>query len=145
MPLQVSNICDLERALRNRAAHLTVDDANRWLVTVPRNYLLNVAGDLDDADMRENFKQYHRGWERHALDGVPEVLPGWVEEALRNGQAVFVYNPVQPTGRAFWNKKIEWIVNWFNSRPPPEIDWNNLSFAEALRRAGEWYQENGLG
>ncbi|MCL4787033.1 MAG: hypothetical protein KJ070_09620 [Verrucomicrobia bacterium] len=144
MALQVLNLSDLERQFHNRAAHLYSPDAQAWLTTVPKNYLLNVDGNLDETDKGENFTQYDRDWERHALDGVPEVLPDWVEEAMGRGEPVFVYDPIQPTRRAFWTRKIQRIVNWFNSKPPPEIDWQTLSFQTALRRADEWYQGKGL-
>ena len=144
MALQVLNIGDLERELRKRAAHLYSPEAKDWLRTIPKNYLLNVDGRLDETDKQENFTQYHRRWKRLPLDGVPEVLPDWVEQALQRGEQVFVYDPVQPTRRAFWSRKIQWIVNWFNSKPPPEIDWNTLSFETALERADAWYQEKGL-
>jgi hypothetical protein len=75
MTLKVLNIADLERELRNRAAHLYSPEAQEWLKTVPKNHLLNVDGRLDETDKQENFAQYHREWERHELDGVPEVLP----------------------------------------------------------------------
>ncbi len=142
--LRVLNIDDLERDFRNRAAHLFSPDAKQWLVTVAKNYLLNVDGRLDETDKQENFAHYHRDWEKLPLDGVPEVLLGWIEEALHDCKPVFVYDPVQPTRRAFWTRKIQRIVNWFNSKPPPVIDWQALSFQAALRGADDWYQENGL-
>ncbi len=138
MTIRVLNLSDLERQFRNRAAHLYSPDAQAWLTTVPKYYLLNVDGTLDETDKRENFIQYHRGWKRHALDGVPEVLPDWVEEALKRGEPVYAYDPVQPTRRTFWSRKVQRIVNWFNSKPP-EIDWKTLSFETALRRADAWY------
>jgi len=136
MTLKVLNLGDLERELSKRAAHLNSPEAKEWLVTIPKNYLLNVDGRLDEMDRQENFAQYHRQWKRHALDGVPEVLPEWVEQALQRGETVFVYDPVQPMRRAFWTK-IQRIVNWFNSSRSPDLDWSSLSFATALERADE--------
>lgn len=144
MALKVLNLGDLERELRNRAARLFSPEAQEWLKTVPKNYLLNVDGSLNETDKQENFAQYHREWERHALDGVPEALSDWVEQALQRGETVFVYDPVQPMRRQFWKRKIERIVNWFNSSQRPVIDWGALSFEAALKSADEWYREQGL-
>lgn len=135
MTLKVLNLGDLERELSKRAAHLFSPQAQEWLKTVPRDYLLNVDGRLDETDRQENFAQYHREWERHALDGVPEVLPEWVEQALQRGETVFVYDPVQPMRRAFWKNKIQRIVNWLNASPSPDLDWSSLSFETALEKA----------
>ena len=144
MALQILNLSDLEREFRNRAAHLYNPDAQAWLTTIPKDYLLDTDGKLAETDKQENFARYHRKWKRLPMDGVPEVLPDWVEEALKRREAVYVYDPVQPTRRAFWSRKIRHIVNWFNSKPPPEIDWKTLSFETALHRVDTWYQEKGL-
>ena len=144
MPLQLINLDDLEREFCNRAAHLMTPPAKQWLVTVPKDYLLNVNGDLDETDMRENFAQYNREWKRLYLDGVPDVLPEWVETAVQQGSPVFVFDAVETRRHAFWERKIQHIVNWFNSKPTPKIDWNTLTFEDALRRANDWYRQNGL-
>lgn len=144
MLIQTLNMEDLKREFRNTAAYVELPAAKLWVITVAREYLLNFEGNLDDVDREQNFKLYTRDWRKLPLDGVPDVLPPWVEAALSKHQPVYVFDPIQPRERAFWGKKIEKIVNWFNSQPPPEINWPELTFGEALRRAGGWYREKGL-
>ena len=140
--MQILNIADLDRELNQLKARLISPEAKQWLATVPKIYLRSNC--ISQIDFQENYALYNNeGTRRDDLDGVPDTLPNWVEEQLSQGVPIYVFDPIQTGRRQFW-KQLECVVNWFNSRPRPEIDWNMLTHADALSRAQQFYQQNGL-
>lgn len=123
MALLVLNPEDLDRELRNIAAHATHPAAQRWIMTVAKEHILN----LDGADRDENFVRYDPellrpgrydgmpdpstlpAWmiaslcrgdrltvsDPAAIQGPPFILPPWAEEALRRGKILWLFDPVQ--------------------------------------------------
>lgn len=78
MALSILNIGDLERALRNRAAHLHSREAQDWLKAVPKNYLRDVDGGLDETDKHENLKPFTGNGNATRWMGCPQYcLIGW--------------------------------------------------------------------
>jgi hypothetical protein len=163
-PLLIINPDDLDRELEKIAAYANSTEAQQWLKTVAKNYLMN----LDGADRDENFVRYNPEFLRAgryegmpdpstlpawliaslcrgdritvsdpaAIQSTPFVMPPWAAEALREGKQLWLFDSAQVRRRRVW-KTIERILDWFNSAAPADLDYAGLSFEEAERRADE--------
>ncbi len=172
MALLVLNPEDLDRELKKVAAYATDPEAGEWIMTVAKEHILNLDGvDRDENFVRYDPDQLCPGRydgmpdparlpafmiadlcrgvkitvsDPAATQGTPFVMPPWAGEALREGKVLWLFDSVQVRRRTLW-KTIERILDWFNSEPPPKINWDDLPFPEALRQANDWHRANGLG
>ena len=133
----VVNIKRLKNELRNNAAHVSNPAGQLWLMTVPKEYLLNLGDDPDAADMVQNFDVFTRDREKQPLEDVPKPLPAWAEKALQTGYPIYVFWPPQLNRVPVW-KKIDKIAAWFESAAPADLNYAVLSFVEAAQKAEEW-------
>lgn len=151
--MNVLNVKEIELELRKHAARAYSDHAKRWVMTVARNYVL---GHLPDKDIQANFREVSlRGFEAtlgiktvrktedDAFKHHPKELPHWAFDALRRGETLVWFDPVQPRRRELWNV-LEVIVLWFNNWKKedtrfPRID--RISFPVATNAAVLWYKD----
>ena len=143
MALQVLNIGDLEREFRNRAARLYTPEAKEWLMTIPKNYLLNVDGSLDETDKRENLPSTTVAGSGSLWTGCRKFCRIGSSKPC-NARSQFLSTIRSTTATCILEPKSRTDCELVQQQTGPEIDWNTLSFETALWRAGEWYQANGL-
>jgi hypothetical protein len=135
--LLVVNIEHLDRELKNIAAQVSNPAGQLWIMAVPKEYLLNLGENPDDADLVQNFEEFTRNREKRSLEDMPEPLPAWAEKALQTGYPIYVFWPPQLNRVPVW-KKIDKIAAWFGCAAPADLNYAVLSFAEAARKAEEW-------
>jgi len=139
LELNVLNIQQIERELRNLAARAVHPQARKWVTTVARNYVVNLA----DEEMEAEYEKYTPKRPKkgiHTDMPEPEKLPGWAQQAIGSGGDIHFFNPAQPRRRALW-KTIETIVDWFNTFRKDDPTLNRLdrvSFDQARKEATEW-------
>jgi hypothetical protein len=71
---------------------------------------------------------------------MPEKLPGWAEEKLRNNKAVYVFNAIQCGKRSFWNAISQHIFMWLNNAVMADANYAELAFESADRIAKKWLE-----
>lgn len=134
--MNVLNVPDVERELTRVASHAIHPAAKQWILSVPRNYLLSK---LDEKDLLSNFRTYNPA--KPGLDmPTRQQLPDWALEALRRGETIQWFDPIQVRRRPFW-AMLEHIVNWFNSWPATDTRLPRLTrinFRTACAAANTW-------
>jgi hypothetical protein len=142
LELNVLNVEQIERQLKNLAARSLHPAVKNWLMTVARNHIINLEG----ADAEKEYQQYStrptiRG--RHRETPTPDQLPTWAQSALSSKKPVHHFDYVQPRRRDLW-QSLETIVDWFNTWPKdkPELKeagrLSRISFDDALKQAQAW-------
>jgi hypothetical protein len=141
--MNVINVNDVERELRKIAAHAIYPQAQQWVLSVGRNHILGKIGEKD-ADM--NFRVYDPAKIRPDVYGEPPPvakLPEWAKEAIKQGEELHWFDPVQVQRRPLW-QAINVIVTWFNIWPPTDTRLRRLdrvNFHTALAGAAMWFQD----
>jgi hypothetical protein len=139
LELNVLNLQQIERELRNMAARAIHPQTRKWLMTVARNYIIN----LEDQEMESEYEVYTPKRPKggiHTDMPEPTKLPSWAQKAIGSGQPVHFFNPAQPRRRDLW-KAVENIVDWFNTFPKDDPSLNRLdriSFQKARESATQW-------
>lgn len=140
--MNVLNIEEIERELRNIAARTVHPATRRWFDTVARNYILNLEG--SDADL-----EYQHYTTKRPKKGIhtdmpePEKLPEWAQKALENKTDIHFFNPAQPRRRELW-QDLETIADWFNtwkSDDPALARIDRVNFPDAREQAKVWRDE----
>jgi hypothetical protein len=138
--LLVVNIGRLNQELRNNAAHVSNPAGQFWLMTISKEYLLNLGDSPEEADLVQNFDLFTRDRKKQPMEDVPEPLPAWAKKALQTGYPIYVFWPPKTERVLVW-KKIDKIAMWFENTAP--ADYIGLSFTEAAQRAEKWARETG--
>jgi hypothetical protein len=138
--LNVLNLPDIERELRNIAARTIYTPVRTWFSTVARNYVLNLDG-KEEADTEYAVYQVKRP-KGGVYTDMPDkdTLPGWAREALENKLPIHFFDPAQPRRRTLW-KDIETIADWFNTwaKDDPALErLDRVNFPEARTQALAW-------
>jgi hypothetical protein len=138
LELNVLNLQHIERELRNVAARAIYPQVRKWLMTVARNYIIN----LSDEEMESEYEVYTPKRPKkgiHTDMPEPEKLPGWAQKAIGGDQPLHFFNPAQPRRRELW-QAVENIVDWFNTFPNDDRlnRLDRVSFQQAREQATKW-------
>jgi hypothetical protein len=140
--LNVLNITQIERELRNIASRAIHPATGKWFDTVARNYVLNLNGPEADSE-------YERYTPQRPKKGVhtdmpePEKLPEWAQQAVAADSDVHFFNPAQPRRRTLW-QDLETICDWFNTwkaDDPALARIDRVNFPQARDQARAWRAE----
>lgn len=140
--MNVLNITEIERELRNVAARAVHPQTRKWFDTVARNYILNLSGPEADSE-------YERYTTERPKKGVhtdmpePEKLPDWAKTAVAENTDIHFFNPAQPRRRELW-QDLETIGDWFNtwkSDDPALARIDRVNFPQAREQAKAWRVE----
>ena len=139
--MNVLNVTDLERELRKTAARALHPNVERWLQTVPRNYLINKP---TEKDTLTNFRIIVT--EPTTDPGcyfIPaHQLPPWAAAAVASHELVW-FDTVQLRRREFWTL-LDIILFWFNSWKSEDTRLrriDRISFPVATKGAVLWYKD----
>lgn len=141
--MNVLNVTDIERELKRLAARAIHEPANRWVMTVARNYFLDR---LPEKDVIANFRTVTfqtfrlRNPAYHVVRQAD--MPEWAVKAIEAGTLVW-FDPIQPRKREFWNV-LEVILLWFNNWKPTDTRLKRLdriAFPVATNAAVLWYKD----
>jgi hypothetical protein len=142
LELNVLNLQEIERELKNFATRSIHPQVKRWIMSVAKNYIINLEGD----EMESEYEIYTPKRPKkgiHTDMPEPETLPPWAQNAVKSKSAVHFFNPAQPRRRAFW-QHLETIVDWFNNWQADDPSLNRIdriSFNSARAQALEWREE----
>jgi hypothetical protein len=140
--LNVLNITEIERELRNIAARAIHPATKRWFDTVARNFVLNLNGTEADSEYQPyTTKRPKKGV--HTDMPEPEKLPEWAKKALESKTDIHFFNPAQPRRRQLW-QDLETIADWFNTwkaDDPALGRIDRVNFPEARQQARAWRDE----
>jgi hypothetical protein len=137
--LNVLNIQEIERELRNIAARTIHPETRRWFDTVARNYILN----LNDSEVESEYQEYTTKRPKKGIHTdlpEPEKLPDWAKRAVEERTPIHVFNTAQPRRRQLW-QDLETIADWFNTwaKDDPALGRiDRVNFPEARTQAREW-------
>jgi len=149
--VNVLNVEDLERELRKYAARAYSDHAQRWVMTVARNYML---GKLPEKDVLANYREVclcgytetvklpHKPRHDHEKYDPPE-LPHWAVAAVERGETLMWFDPIQCRRREIWHV-LEIIVLWFNNWKKDDTRFrrvDRIAFHVATNAAVLWYKD----
>lgn len=139
--MNVLNVPDVERLLRKYAAPALHEPAQRWVLSVARNYIL---GSLPEKDVQTNYRKVvlTETDDLGCYRAEASMLPPWALKAACEGTLVW-FDPIQPSRREIWNV-IEIIVRWFNSWPETDTRLrriDRISFPVAITAAVLWYKD----
>jgi len=141
--VNILNVEELEQKLRCYASRAYHANAQRWVLTVARNYFLNK---LSEKDVGINFRQVtDRPTKDPAFHCVPSSkLPDWALKALDNvDPPLYWFDPTQVQRREIWNV-LEIIVIWFNNWKADDTRLKRLdriAFHVATNAAILWYKD----
>lgn len=141
--MNIINVNDVERELRKVAANAVYPQAQQWVLSVGRNYVL---GKISEKDADMNFRVYEPAKIQPDLYGEPPPfsrLPTWAKEAVQRGEELHWFDPVQVQRRPLW-QALETIVTWYNVWPATDTRLRRLdrvSFDTALAAAAMWFQD----
>lgn len=140
LELNVLNLAEVERQLRIIASRAIFPQAEKWVMTVARNYIVNLSGD----EAAANYEPYTGKKPRKGLStDLPslEQTPDWVRQSLEQSREIHFFDPVQVRRRTLW-KAVENIVDWFNANwtadDPRLRRLDRMSFQEAVKQASAW-------
>jgi hypothetical protein len=140
--LNVLNLDEIERELKNISARSVHSQAKTWLLSVARNYVINLEGD----EMESEYDVYST---KRPKKGIytdmpePDEIPPWAKSAVQSKNQIHFFNPAQPRRRAFW-QTLENIVDWFNTWPHTDPRLNRIdriSFDQVKVAATAWRKE----
>lgn len=138
LELNVLNVQDIERQLRNIGARSVHAQVKRWLLTVARNYILN----MEAGSAATEFEPVTgRGPRKGQRSDIPSQLPDWVNRDLSQKRTVHFFQKAQPRRRQLW-KDIELVVDWFNTLDKADPVLNRIdriSFDQAKEQANRWW------
>lgn len=149
--MNVLNVADLERELRKLAVRSLHLAAERWVMTVARNYFL---GKLPQKDVEANFREICLCRYADALKNFkltehdpekydPPELPDWAFAALNRGETLLWFDSIQCRRREIWHV-LEIITLWFNNWKPTDTRLRRLdriAFPVATQAAVLWYKD----
>ena len=141
--MNVLNVDVIERELTRYAARVLHEPAERWVMTVARNYFLSK---LPEKDVLANFRTVTT-CNLKSKDPAyrlmkPSDLPPWAVKAVEEGTLVW-FDPIQPRRREFWNV-LEVIVLWLNNWKPDDTRLNRIdriAFPVATNAAVLWHKD----
>jgi hypothetical protein len=141
LELNVLNLQNIERELKKLAARAIHPQVRNWVMTVARNYIVNLADD----EMQSEYDVYTPKRKKGVHTDMPEPdqLPSWAQTAMGRGDDLHFFNPAQPRRRSLW-QTIETIIDWFNTFPANDPAMNRLdriSFKHARQQAAAWRSE----
>jgi hypothetical protein len=140
--LNVLNIEEIERELRNIAVRAIHPATKRWFDTVARNYVLNLAGPEADSEYEKYTPQRPKKG-IHTDMPEPEKLPEWAKKAVEASTDIHFFNPAQPRRRKLW-QDLEAIADWFNTwdKADPALSRiDRVNFPQARDQARAWRDE----
>ena len=139
LELNVLNVKEIERHLKQLGARARYPQVKKWLLTVARKYIINKADEATQAQEYEPLTKRPRRKDQYST--MPDEMPDWVSRDLAQDRAVHYFKDIQPRQRQLW-KDIENIIDWFNaeaSADDPALNrLDRVSFDEALRQAKTW-------
>jgi hypothetical protein len=141
LELNVLNLQNIERELKKLAARAIHPQVKNWVMTVARNYIVN----LTDSEVESEYEVYTPKRKKGVYSDMPEPdqLPSWAQAAIGRGDDLHFFNPAQPRRRQLW-QTVENIVDWFNTFPKDDPAINRLdriSFKQAQGQANTWRKE----
>lgn len=140
--MNVLNIEEIERELRNIAVRVLHPEARRWFDTVARNYVLNLAGPEADSEYEKyTIQRPKKGI--HTDMPEPAKLPDWAKKAVEAETEIHFFNPAQPRRRKLW-QDLEIIADWFNTwkkDDPALARIDRVNFPQAREQAVAWREE----
>lgn len=139
LELNVLNVQEIERHLKQLGARSRYPQVKKWLLTVARKYILNKIG--DDEASKEYEQLTRRPRRRDQFSTMPDEVPEWVGRELERGGSVHFFKDIQPRTRRLWND-IEAIIDYFNHTLSPDDPVLNrldrISFDQARADATAW-------
>lgn len=141
LELNVLNIEAIKRELRHYAARAIHPQTKQWLNSVAYNYIVNLEGE----EAKAEFQNYTAKRPKNVHSELPDhaSLPPWAQQSVAAKKKIHVFDVVQPTRRQLW-KKVEVIVDWFNTMPATDARIrrsDRISFQSAASEAQTWREQ----